>query len=139
MRRTVVVSLLGLTLLALLLAACDSYTETGARSSSQQGMSGGQESARANKANGTIEKEIEVDGVSGLILDADVTLSVETGTFKIELIGKDDEVTLALEARDGEAVSGHGWMAVDTFGAANYRVTATEAENVEYTTEYTFR
>jgi hypothetical protein len=126
-------------LLALLLAGCEGYTETGARSSSQQGMSGGEESARANKANGTIEKEIEFDGASGLILDADVTLSVEKGTFKIELIGEDDEVTLTLEARDGETVSGHGWMAVDSFGEANYRVTATEAENVEYTIEYTYR
>lgn len=139
MRKTMVVGMLGLVLLALLLAACNSYTETGARSSSRQDMSGGRESASANKANGTIEREIEADGVSGLVLDADVTISVGKGAFKIELIGEDDEVTLALEARDGEAVSGHGWMAVDTFGAANYRVTATEAEDVEYTIEYTFR
>jgi hypothetical protein len=139
MRRTVVVSLLGLMLLALVLAACEGYTESGGGSTSQQGMNGGRESARANKANGSIEKEIEVEGVSGLILDADVTLSVEKGTYKIELIGEDGEVTLALEASDGESVSGQGWMAVDTFGGANYRVTATEAENVEYSIEYTYR
>jgi hypothetical protein len=139
MRRTVVVSLLGLMLLALLLTACEGYTESGGGSTSQQGMNGGRESGRANKANGSIEKEIEVEGVSGLILDADVTLSVEKGTYKIELIGEDGEVTLALEASDGESVSGQGWMAVDTFGEANYRVTATEAENVEYTIEYTYR
>jgi hypothetical protein len=139
MRRTVVVSLLGLMLLALILVACEGYTESGGGSRSQQGMNGGLESARADKANGSIEKEIEVEGVSGLILDADVTLSVEKGTYKIELIGEDGEVTLALEASDGESVSGQGWMAVDTFGEANYRVTATEAENVEYSIEYTYR
>ena len=139
MRRTWVVSVLALMLLALLLAACEGYTESGGRSTSQQGMNGGRESARANKANGSIEKEIEVEGVSGLILDADVTLSVEKGTYKIELIGEEGEVTLALEASDGESVSGHGWMAVDSFGQANYRVTAKEAENVEYSIEYTYR
>ena len=139
MRRTIVAGMLGLVLLALLLTGCEGYAETGARSSSQQSMSGGEESARADKANGTIEKGIEFDGASGLILDADVTLSVGKGSFKIELIGEDGEVTLTLEARDGEAVSGNGWMAVDSFGEANYRVTATEAENVEYTIEYTYR
>jgi hypothetical protein len=139
MRRAMIASIVGLVLLALLLAGCEGYTETGARSSSQQGMSGGQESASASKANGTSTKVIEVDGVPGLVLDADVTLSVGKGTFKIELIGEDGEVTLTLEARDGEAVSGHGWMAVDSFGEANYRVTATEAENVEYSIEYTFK
>ena len=139
MRRTLVVSLLGLMLLALLLVSLEVYTESGGASTSQQGMNGGRENARATKANGSIEKEIEVEGVSGLILDADVTLSVAKGTYKIELIGEDGEVTLALEASDGESVSGQGWMAVDTFGEANYRVTATEAENVEYSIEYTYR
>jgi hypothetical protein len=139
MRRTWIVTLMGLMLLGLLLVACEGYTESGSSYRSQQGMNGGQESASANKANGSIEKEIEVEGVSGLILDAVVTLSVEKGTYKIELIGEDGEVTLALEARDGQTVSGEGWMAVDTFGEARYRVTATEAENVEYSIEYTYR
>ncbi len=139
MRRTLVVGLLGLILLALVLVACEGYTESGSSYRSQQGMNGGRESASANKANGSIEKEIEVEGLSGLILDAEVTLSVEKGTYKIELIGEDGEVTLALEARDGETVSGQGWMAVDTFGEASYRLTATEAENVEYVIEYTYR
>jgi hypothetical protein len=102
-------------------------------------MNGGGETASADKANGSTEKAIEVEGVSGLILDANVTISVEKGTYKIELIGENGEVTLALEASDGETVSGQGWMAVDTFGEANYRVTATEAENVEYSIEYTYR
>ena len=106
---------------------------------SHQGMNGGNLTTKIKKANGSIEEEIEVDGGPGLILDADVTLSVERGSFKIELLGENGQVTLTLEARDGQAVSGHGQMVVDTFDEANYRVTATEAENVEYTIEYTFR
>ena len=90
------------------------------------------------KANGSIERDIEVDGSLNAAVEADVTLSVEKGTFKIELIGRNDEATLSLEASDGQVVSGHGWMAVDSFGEMSYRITAVDAENVEYTIEYTF-
>jgi hypothetical protein len=139
MRNRVVWGLLALTLLALTLVACEgAYVETGSRNSSQQGMNGGQVSAQIGKANGSIERDIEVDGSPDGVAEADVTLSVEKGAFKIELIGRNDEVTLSLEASDGEAVSGHGWMAVDSFGEMSYRLTAVDAENVEYTIEYTF-
>ncbi|HSR34250.1 MAG TPA: hypothetical protein VLY63_27095 [Anaerolineae bacterium] len=138
MRKTGLIALLGLALLVL--AACEGFSQTGVSSSSQQGMNGGQETYRANRANGTITEDIEVDGAtSGLILDASVTLTVGKGSFKIELLGEDEEVTLTLEARDGETVSGQGWMTTDGFGSANYRVTANEAEDVEYRIEYTFR
>lgn len=139
MRNRVVLGLLALTLLALTLAACEgAYVESGSRSSSQQGMNGGQVSAQIGKANGSIGRDIEVDGSPNGVAEADVTLSVEKGTFKIELIGRNDEVTLSLEASDGQAVSGHGWMAIDSFGEMSYRITAVDAEDVEYTIEYTF-
>jgi hypothetical protein len=134
------VSLLGLALLVLSLVACEGYSQTGARTSSNQDMSGGALEVGISKANGTAEQDIEVgEGNTGLILEADVTLTVEKGSFQIELLGEDDQVTLTLAARDGETVSGHGQMVVDAFGDASYRVTATEAENVAYTIEYTFR
>ena len=38
-----------------------------------------------------------------------------------------------------ESLSGQGQMVVDAFEDANYRVTAAEAENVEYTIVYTYR
>lgn len=131
-----------LVLLSLLLAGCEaSYTETNSRTSSSQNLKGGSVEARISKANGTSDKGIEVEGGSGLTLEADVTLSVEKGSFRIELLGagQDDRVTLVLEARDGETVSGNGQMIVDSFDTATYRVTAVEAENVEFTTVYTFR
>jgi hypothetical protein len=138
MRNIRLVLLLGLVLL-LSLGACDSYSQTGVQSSSQQTMSGGKVTTRASKANGTITEEITVEGVADLILDASVTISVGAGSFKIELLGEDDQVTLALEARDGQTVDGQGWMVTDGFGEASYRVTAVESEDVEYTIEYTFR
>lgn len=138
MRKNRAVSLFAAILLALLLVACDAYTETGAKTRSQQDTNGGLISASARKANGTSTKDIEVNvgGVSSL--DAYVTLTVGAGEYRIELIGDDDEVTLALTARSGETVSGQGLMAV-VFDQAGYRVTAVEAENVEYTIEYAFR
>ena len=74
-----------------------------------------------------------------VVFDADVTLTVGKGSFQIELLGEDDQVTLTLAARDGETVSGRGQMKVDSFGEANYRVTAVEAEDVAYTIDYTYQ
>lgn len=138
MRHIKFLLLFGLGLL-LFLGACDSYSQTGVRSSTVQDMSGGRITTSVSKANGTITEDIEVEGIADLILDATVTLSVGSGSFKIELLDEDDQVTLALEARDGQTVDGQGWMVTDAFGDASYRVTAVEAEDVEYTIEYTFR
>jgi hypothetical protein len=140
MHKTRVWGCLGL-LLLLLLAACEGYTQSGVKTVENQTMSGGELSVSIGKANGTIVEDIEIGTGSpaGLMLDADVTLSVGKGSYRIELLGDNDEVTLALEAADGQTVSGQGWMATDGFGEAHYRVTAVEAEDVSYTLEYTFR
>ena len=129
----------GLLVLSLVLASCAGYTESGAKTSSQQGSSGGNLIVEISKANGTIEKSIETDASAGLVMEVDVTLAVGKGSYKIELLGQDDQVTLALEARDGETVAGHGQMVTDSFGEASFRVTAVEAENVAYALEYTFQ
>jgi hypothetical protein len=125
--------------LVMALAACEGYTQTGAKASSQRGMNGGEERVSAAKANGTSVEDLEDLPNTGGMLEADVSLSVGKGSFKIELLGSEDEVTLTLEARDGQQVSGSGLMAVDTFGEASYRVTAVEAENVEYTLVFVYR
>jgi hypothetical protein len=126
-------------MLLLLLVACEGYSATGKQSSSYENMNGGGVKVSVKKANGTITERIETTGTADLVLDAVVTLSVGKGSYKIELLGEGDEVTLSLEAGDGQAVSGQGWMATDGFGEARYRLTAVEAEDVEYTIDYTFR
>jgi hypothetical protein len=123
---------------ALLVTGCEGYTEMNSSSSRQQDGSGGKITVSVGEANGTSTKDLETQ-VSGAILDATVILKLGRGSYKIELLGENDEVTLALEALGGETVSGQGWMAVDTFGDASYRVTAVEAEDVEYSIEYTYR
>jgi hypothetical protein len=127
-----------LLLVALLVTGCEGYTEMNSRSSGHQDGNGGDVRASLGKANGTSTKDLETQA-GGVILDANVTLSVGAGSYKIELLGENDEVTLALEAQGGERVSGQGWMVADAFGDASYRVTAVDAEDVEYRIEYTFR
>ncbi len=139
MNRSKFAVLIVVALLALALIACEGYTQTGASTQSRQDGSGGSVSARINKANGSATQTIEVEGGEGLILDSDVTLSVGSGAYKIELLGENDQVTLTLEAQAGQTVSGRGQMVVDSLGEAQYRVTATEAQEVEYSIEYVFR
>ena len=138
MRKTCAIGLV-LAMLLLPLAGCQGYTQTGQRSTAHQTLRGGDLQVRIKKANGSATQDIEVDGGGGLTLETLVTLTAESGSFKIELLGEDDTVTLVLNALPGETVSGYGTMVVDTFGDASYRVTATEAVNVEYTMAYTFQ
>jgi len=110
-----------------------------ARTSISQTAGGGRLTAHVGKANGSAVQDLETDTNSVVTLDASVTLAVGKGTYKIELLGEDDQVTLSLEASGGQTVSGEGWMVTDSFGEASYRVTATEAEDIDYQIDYTFR
>ena len=139
MSRVKSASLFSLALLLLLVTACTSYSQTGVKTTSHQDMQGGDVQVRVSKASGSTVQDLEIDVIPGVVLEASVTLTVEKGTFKIELLGEEDEATLTLEASDGQTVSGQGQMYVDTFGETSYRVTATEAENVEYVIEYSFQ
>jgi hypothetical protein len=139
MRRTRLMLGLGLALLLLSLAACEGYTQTGVKTSSHSSTTGGDLTVRVGKANGSVIEDLETAGSGGWILDAEVTLTVGEGSYKIELLDGEDQVTLTLEASSGQTVSGHGTMVTDAFGEASYRVTAVDAEDVEYTIEYTFR
>ena len=133
--------LVGLMLLlaVLLVAGCEGYTEMNSSSSEHHDGSGGVVTVSAGKANGTSSRTIETAASGEAILDATVVLQAGKGSYKIELLGENDEVTLVLEAQGPEAVSGIGWMVTDAFGEASYRVTAVEAEDVEYRIEYAFR
>ena len=138
MHKIGVANVLGLLVLSLVLAACGGggYTQSGAKTTGHQGTGGGDVTVEISKANGTAKENIEDAGNPDVELEVDVTRAVGKGSYRIELLGKDDQVTLALEARDGETVSGHGQMVTDSFGEANYRVTAVDAENVDYVLEY---
>ena len=128
-----------LLLVALLLVGCEGYSETNSRTSEQHDSGGGRVAVKVGRANGTATRTIETAASGTATIDAQVTLKVWTGSYKIELLGENDEVTLVLEAKGGEARSGIGWMVTDGFGEASYRVTAVEAGDVEYVIEYTFR
>lgn len=141
MRKTAVQSaVIGL---VLCLASCSGMTTSGGSVKvGHSGNAGVLEVSHA-KANGTTIRNIAQDDAEldalvspGDLLEVDLTLAVGKGAFKIELLGQDGQVTLALEARDGETLAGHGQIVVDGSGRVAYRVTAVEAENVDYYMEY---
>ena len=120
-----------------LLTACESsYTVTGSSERSHITNRSGWLEKSIKKANGSVTQEIEVDW-SGRRLEATVTLEVSEGTFGIELLDGEGNVTLSLEASAGRPASGRGYMETDTFGDAKYRVTAAEARDVKYRIEFT--
>jgi hypothetical protein len=137
---------IAVTLLVLCLASCTSMTTSGGSvKAGHSGRAGVLEVSHA-KANGLTtrdvgEDDVELDDIvsAGDVLEVDLTLAVGKGSFKIELLGQDGQVTLALEARDGETLAGHGQIVVDDSGNVPYRVTAVEAENVDYYMEYTIQ
>ncbi|HNS52516.1 MAG TPA: hypothetical protein PKO09_15220 [Anaerolineae bacterium] len=135
--------MIAVTLLVLCLVSCSGMTSSGGSVKAGHSGSSGMLEVSHAKANGTTQRDIAEDDAGlddivspGDVLEVDLTLAVGKGSFKIELLGQDGQVTLTLEARDGETLTGHGQIVVDNFGAVPYRVTAVEAENVDYYMEY---
>lgn len=109
---------------------CYRYNESHLR-----GKISGKIDVHAGSAEGSTVKRVEFDRPD-VVLDVEATLEVEEGTFKLEFLGKDNEVTLALEASSGQKVSGSGYMVTDDWSNGKYRVTATEAKGVSYHISY---
>ncbi len=125
-----------LVVLALLLTACEGgFTAVGSSERSHLSTNSGWVEKSIKKANGSSTQEIEL-GRSGRRLEASVTLEVGQGTFGIELLDGEGNVTLSLEATPGNPASGSGFMDTDAFGDANYRVTAVEARDVKFRIEF---
>lgn len=124
--------------LVVVLAACEGgYSTSGARESSQMvGGRGGWIEKSIRSANGSVTQAIEVD-LSGRRLDTEVTLEVEEGTFTIELLDGEGNVTLTVQATPGNPASGRGYME-SRGGEAEYRVTAAEAKGVHYRLAFEF-
>ena len=122
--------------LALLLTACEGgFTAVGSSERSRITNRNGWLEKSIKKTNGSVTQEIELER-SGCRLEATVTLEVGEGTFQIELLDKDGNVTLSLEATPGHPASGSGYIETDSFGDAQYRVTAEEAKDVKYRIEF---
>lgn len=93
-----------------LLTACGSgYTTTGSSERSRITNRSGWLEKSIKKANGSATQEIELDR-SGRRLEATVTLEVSEGTFGIELLDGEGNVTLSLAATAGHPASGSGYM-----------------------------
>jgi hypothetical protein len=123
---------MGLLITLVLLSGCEGgLTLVG--HSERSGISGqrGWVETSIARANGSSTRDLELSW-SSVGIEATVTLEVDEGSFVIELLDAEGDVTLTLEATPGEPVSGSGYMETDAFGDAEYRVTAKEASGVRY-------
>jgi hypothetical protein len=120
----------------LLLTACEGgFTATGSSERSHTTVNSGWIEKSIRKANGSATQKIEIEW-PGRRLETNVTLEVGGGTFRIELLDGEGNVTLSVEATPGRPVSDSGFMKADAFGDARYRVTAVEAKDVKYRIEF---
>jgi len=144
MRRAGVV--VAIVLLAACLAGCQGFVTTGGNARYGHKGNSGRLEVTHDKANGTtvVDLAAQVEPLRsqvdpGDVLEAGVALQAGKGSFKIELLGQDDQVTLTLESRDGETVTGSGQIVVNKMGSPRFRVTAVEAKQVSYILEYTIQ
>jgi hypothetical protein len=94
--------------LVLLLAACEAgFSATGSSERSRITVNSGWIEKSFKKANGSATQKIELDW-PGRRVEATVTLEVGEGTFHIELLDVEGNVTLSLEATPGRPASGSG-------------------------------
>ena len=122
--------------LALLLAACEwGLTLVGHSERSSISPQGGWMETSTRSANGSAVRDLELE-LSNVRLDTTVVLEVGEGAFHIELLDGKDNVTLSLKATPGQPAEGSGYMETDTFGDAEYRVTAEDAKQVHYRFEF---
>jgi len=125
-----------LIVLILLLTACEGgFTATGSSERSHITSNSGWFEKSIKRANGSTTLKIEIER-PGRRLETNVTLEAGEGTFRIELLDGESNVTLSLEATPGRPASGSGLMTTDSFGDARYRVTAVEAKDVKYRIEF---
>lgn len=124
------------TLFLVLMITLACYTATGTAEKSRMTEEGGWIENSIQKVNGTNTEEIETQ-YSNVRLDTEVTLEVAEGTFTLELLDKNGDVTLTLKATPGNPASGAGHLDTDALGRAKYRVTAEEAKGVNYRFEFT--
>ena len=123
----------------LMLSACEGgLTLVGQSERSRLSGQSGWVETTIRKANGSATRDLEL-GWSSVGIETTVALEVDEGSFLIELLDGDDNVTLSLEATPGQPATGSGYMETDTFGDAEYRVMAVQAIGVRYRFDFGVR
>ncbi|MBD2100180.1 hypothetical protein [Leptolyngbya sp. FACHB-261] len=64
-------------------------------------------------------------------LSTEVKLEVELGTVCLELLDGEGQPTASAISTPGKPTLAEGYLVADAAGAAKYRITATEGENIE--------
>ncbi len=84
------------------------------------------------QANGSTTETIKLKDVNNRRLNTKVELKVRRGTVCLELLDDKGQPTSSLVATPGKPALGKGYLVADVSSAVKYRITAIEAENIEY-------
>jgi hypothetical protein len=111
-----------------LLSGC--FLIAGAQQSSDSTPDGGNISVSFVSADGTEIRSVPT-GFMAQPLDVTVSARTNTGQFRIEILGPQDDAVLVLDAQPGEQYKRDTVM-TDASGAFRYRIRATGAQNGEF-------
>jgi hypothetical protein len=84
------------------------------------------------QANGSTTETIKLEEVNNSHLNTEVKLEVSRGTVFLELLDDNGQPTASVVSTPGKPGVVRGHLVADASGAVRYRITATEAENIEY-------
>lgn len=115
--------------LALLLSGC--LLTSGEQSASDARPSGGNLSSSFVSADGEGIRTLPT-GSASATMNVILIVSVQQGELRIEMLGPNDAVALALDGRPDESVTRTGNVPTDAQGNLRYRVVARGARNGSY-------
>ncbi|MDF5738007.1 MULTISPECIES: hypothetical protein [unclassified Nostoc] len=84
------------------------------------------------QANGSTTETIQLKDVSNRSLNTKVELKVRRGTVYLELLDDKGQPTSSLVATPGKPALSKGYLVADVSSVVKYRITAIEAQNIEY-------
>ncbi len=92
------------------------------------------------KTNGTTTQTIKlgdfgIKNIGNHRVNTNVRLKVRRGTARLELLDSKGQPTASIASIPGKRALGKGYLVTDASGALKLRITASEAENIEYKIE----
>lgn len=84
------------------------------------------------QANGLTTETIKLKDVKNRRLETEVKLEVERGNVRLELLDNKGQPTVSITSTPRQTVLGKGYLVADASGLIKYRITAIEAENINY-------
>lgn len=84
------------------------------------------------QANGSTTETIQLEEVNNRRLNTEVKLEVGRGIVCLELLDNEGQPTASVVSTPGKPALVRGYLIADASGAVKYRISATQAENIDY-------